>query len=82
MERERSTSLNQLRKKQVEVEEVRQEVQKKEKQAAELSASIMCVVYSFLLIQVILKVLLHWFCLMDLNCITPVYVTGTHGVSP
>lgn len=40
LERERSTSLNQLRRKQVEVEETKQEVQKKEKQAAELSASI------------------------------------------
>ncbi|XP_027013980.2 coiled-coil domain-containing protein 18 [Tachysurus fulvidraco] len=40
LERERCSSLNQLRRKQVEVEETKQEVQKKEKQAAELSASI------------------------------------------
>ncbi|KAM9440276.1 coiled-coil domain-containing protein 18 isoform 1-T1 [Clarias gariepinus] len=40
LEKERTTSLYQLRRKQEEIEEARQEAQKKEKQAAELSASI------------------------------------------
>lgn len=40
LEKERTTSSHQLRRKQVEVEEAKQEVQKKEKQTAELSASI------------------------------------------
>lgn len=41
LERERTSSLHELRRKQAEVEEAKQEVQRKEKQAAELSASIM-----------------------------------------
>ncbi|XP_026802124.3 coiled-coil domain-containing protein 18 isoform X2 [Pangasianodon hypophthalmus] len=41
LEREHTTALHQLRRKQAEVEEAKQEVQEKEKQTAELSASIM-----------------------------------------
>ncbi|XP_053507325.1 coiled-coil domain-containing protein 18 isoform X1 [Ictalurus furcatus] len=40
LERERTTSLHQLRRKQVEVEEAKQEVQKKEKETVDLSSSI------------------------------------------
>ncbi|XP_060762488.1 coiled-coil domain-containing protein 18 isoform X2 [Neoarius graeffei] len=41
LERERTSSIHQLRRKQMEVQEAKEEVQKKEKQTAELSASIM-----------------------------------------
>lgn len=73
LEKERTTSLHQLRRKQVEVEETKQEVQKKEKQTAELSASIKWVSHgTFLLFLKFLQK--HWqFCLMAAAALLTVY---------